>query len=197
LPPEFASGVVTLGTSVQGRKIVARRQGNPNDKKVMLVIGQMHGNERKGVDVVKRLRTAAAIDPAGDTQLWTIRSMNPDGFKHNRRYNARGVDLNRNYPTGWRRSTLAAGKKPSSEPEVRAIMSFASKLRPDAMLMFHQNWMLTIELPSSRLITATKVRRYARAVTGMLATLPDTNPPTFLPSPTPTATPSVTGISRR
>jgi murein tripeptide amidase MpaA len=40
--------------------------------------------------------------------------------------NAQGLDLNRNFPTGWRQEfeQLGAGPYPTSEPEVRAVVQF-------------------------------------------------------------------------
>ncbi|MBC8119524.1 MAG: carboxypeptidase, partial [Burkholderiaceae bacterium] len=43
--------------------------------------------------------------------------------------NAQGLDLNRNFPSGWRQEfeQLGAGPYPTSEPEVRAIVDFFVK----------------------------------------------------------------------
>ena len=138
---------VTVGYSTQGRKIVARRKGNPSAPRVFLGIGIIHGNENKGKRIINKFRKKK-LSPAADVQIWTIRSMNPDGAAAKRRYNARGVDLNRNFPTGWRRGTLAAGRGPASEPETQALMSFMSKLRPDGSLVFHQDWNMVLGICS-------------------------------------------------
>lgn len=128
-----------VGTSAQGRPIIAERQGNPLAARTMLVIGQIHGNEQRGKKVVKLLRKNA-IDPEGDLQLWTIKTMNPDGSAANTRHNARGVDLNRNFPVGWSSKAVAPGRSPASEPETRAVQAFLAKLRPDAVVGLHQPW---------------------------------------------------------
>ena len=88
-----------IGTSVQGRPIVAVHRWRPGATRTLLVIGNMHGDEQAGLRVVRRLRKhsfPAAVD------LWLIRSVNPDGTAADRRTNAHGVDLNRNFPRRWK-----------------------------------------------------------------------------------------------
>src|SRR5262245_56679743 len=90
-------GKRVLGTSVQGRKIVAYHLGEPGKKKVVL-ISLMHGNEPAPRRIMLNL-----IDgpPVHDVDLWVVPVYNPDGFAHHTRQNARGVDPNRNYPYKW------------------------------------------------------------------------------------------------
>lgn len=136
-----ATGVerVVIGTSVQGRPIVAlhRTAGDGADR--VLVVGSMHGDEDAGKRVVARLREAGLPD---GTDLWLVRTMNPDGDVVDRRTNARGVDLNRNFPRFWvladRGTSTYSGPRAASEPETHALMRFVRDHGVRTTVIFHQ-----------------------------------------------------------
>lgn len=137
----FTKKSVTVGYSKQGRKITALRQGPATAPYVLLVLGQMHGNEPKGKLVVKALRKLA-ISNTSQVQIWSISTLNPDGSARFTRQNARKVDLNRNFPKGWKKSrkgTFYSGKSAASERETKATMRFINQLKPNATLSFHQH----------------------------------------------------------
>jgi hypothetical protein len=134
-----APATVVVGRSVKGRAIVATRQGRADAPYVLLVLGQMHGSEPRGRDVVAWVRRLA---PPSQVQVWTITTMNPDGAAAASRTNARGVDLNRNFPRGWvyrwTRPWFYPGRSAASEPETRAMMTFLDRLRPGLVVSLHQ-----------------------------------------------------------
>lgn len=137
----FSSSTVKVGHSQKGRKIYAKRQGPASAPYVLFALGQMHGSEPKGRNVITALRSLK-IPATSQVQIWSITTMNPDGARRGTRGNARGVDLNRNFPTNWKRSpkgTYYSGKKPASERETRAIMKFVNQIKPNAVLSFHQH----------------------------------------------------------
>ena len=129
-------GVSVIGHSVSGRPIRAWHLGTPGAPKVVLV-STMHGDESKVADILTSLRDGRRVH---GIDLWVVPSYNPDGKARHRRQNARGVDLNRNYPTSWRRVTgrYDSGSKPASEPETKAMMGFLRKVRPAYVVSFHQ-----------------------------------------------------------
>ena len=136
-------GVVTtrevVGSSVRGRPIVAVHRAREGATRTVLVIGSIHGDERAGLRVVRRLRQRVHL-PA-DLDLWLVPTVNPDGTAADRRTNAHGVDLNRNFPYRWRRSSSGAtwsGPGRLSEPESRALRSLHRRLDPVLTLVFHQ-----------------------------------------------------------
>jgi hypothetical protein len=100
----------------------------------VLVIGSIHGDEAAGHAVVRRLR---ALGPPAGVRLWTVRTVNPDGVAAAVRGNARGVDLNRNFPHRWRRGHRS-GARPLSEPESRAVRRLVRRVRPDLTIWYHQ-----------------------------------------------------------
>jgi protein MpaA len=138
-----AGGRTVIGRSVRGRPIVATRFGDADGARVGLVVATIHGDERAGVGVGRELRRFAP--KLADTQLWLIRSVNPDGLRSGTRRNARGVDLNRNFPHRWRggvprSSGYYPGPRASSEPETKAAMRFIEQIQPDVSVWYHQPW---------------------------------------------------------
>jgi predicted deacylase len=130
---------LVLGRSVQGRPIVAWHRWHDGANRTLLVLGNVHGDEQAGLRVVRRLRRAP-LPPAVD--LWVIPSGNPDGTAADRRTNAHGVDLNRNFPRFWRRTgrgtTQWSGPVAASEPETRLLMRVVRRLRPRTTVVLHQ-----------------------------------------------------------
>lgn len=129
-----------IATSVDGKEIVARHYGELTAPVQLVVIGQMHGSEPGGQDVVRELSTRTM--PAG-VGMWLVVTMNPDGDRRGTRANAHGVDLNRNFPSGWqagprKRGTYWPGPKAASEPETRGMVAFLKQVRPTAVLSYHQ-----------------------------------------------------------
>lgn len=126
-----------IGYSVKGRPIKAYRVGDPQAARKVVFIGAMHGDERGPSRILTNLRDGNAIRGA---DIWVIPFLNPDGAARNTRKNARGVDLNRNFPVDWRHQTgkYYSGPRPASEPETRAVMRFLRKIDPRFMVSFHQ-----------------------------------------------------------
>jgi protein MpaA len=128
--------VVVLGRSRDGRPIRAIEVGDPAGTRV-LVVGCIHGNEPAGIAIAERLERTA---PRG-VDLWIIPVINPDGRAAGTRGNARGIDLNRNFPWRWRplSGVYASGPKPLSEPEARIAYRLILRLRPHISIWFHQH----------------------------------------------------------
>ena len=130
---------VVIGTSVQGRPIVAWSFGADRARRKILVVGCIHGNECAGLAVTSALRHMRV--PEG-VQLWLVPEMNPDGTAADSRQNADGVDLNRNFPYRWRPisdPTYSSGPYAASEPETRAAMRLAGRIRPAVTIWYHQH----------------------------------------------------------
>jgi murein peptide amidase A len=143
-----------IGHSVQGRAITVVRVGDAAASRKVLVVGCIHGNEPAGRGIVADLMRAS---PAPDTQLLLVRDLNPDGFAHDVRTNAHGVDLNRNSSEHW----AGAGARPWSEPETRAIRDFIVRERPALSLYYHQPFGL-VDVPEGGHPQA--ARRYSELV---------------------------------
>lgn len=138
----------SIGSSVQGKAITAYSVGNGNKK--VLFIGAIHGSEPGSSWLLQSWLSDldANIDkiPA-DIQVIVIPTINPDGFASGNRFNSRGVDLNRNFPTSnWQSSTYSSantlllnggGSAPLSEPESDSIATYIRNNRPIFAMSYH------------------------------------------------------------
>lgn len=154
-PPAFtenaalSSSVMTIGYSVEGRPIEARRFGD--GERVLMLIGGMHGGwEANTVRLMDELAAhfeahPEAVEPG--VSLVLVAAANPDGLPYGRsergRFNANGVDLNRNWgcewsaEAVWRSQSVNPGARAFSEPETRALAEYIRALRPAAVVFYH------------------------------------------------------------
>lgn len=126
-----------IGYSVMGRPIVAWRLGDPDARPKAVVLASMHGDEADPRAILTQLRDGR---PITGLDLWVVPRVNPDGLFRDRRKNAHGVDLNRNFPWAWAPldGEVESGPGPASEPETRALMRFLRRVEPRFVVSFHQ-----------------------------------------------------------
>ncbi len=126
-----------FGTSVKGRALRAYRIGDPASEQKVVIISTMHGDEQGTLRILKTLINGRVVTGA---DIWLVPYLNRDGLARGTRKNARGVDLNRNFPVSWQRQTgkYNSGPRPASEPETRALMRFLTNVSPDQVISLHQ-----------------------------------------------------------
>lgn len=115
----------------------------------ILILAAMHGDE---CDTTVVLSEALRSVPMDCIKNPVVLSVNPDGALRGTRCNARGVDLNRNWPTSnWsadpvfyrghgqkhQEIELATGSSPASEPETRSLQALVQKLKPRTVVSLH------------------------------------------------------------
>jgi protein MpaA len=156
-----------VGRSVQGRPIVSLRMGPADPAVKVLVIGAIHGNEAAGMRITRRLIDLGAPERV---ELLVVPTLNPDGVAARTRGNARGVDLNRNFPFDWRPLTGGeySGPKALSEPESRAAHRLILREKPNVTIWFHQPFGL-IDRPAGNPFAA---HRFAELIGLPLVNLP-------------------------
>lgn len=163
------ASTLVIGHSSEGREIRATRVGSEDAPVKVLVVGDVHGNEPAGEAIVTALRRTR-VD---GVQFWLVRTANPDGRAAGTRHNARGVDLNRNFPYRWARGargTYYPGPKAGSEPETKALMRFVRRVRPQLGIYYHQHMGITVR---ARGVDARVQRAYARRTGLPLRSLPN------------------------
>ena len=127
-----------VGTSVQRQPILCFELGEGPD--VTFIMATIHGNESAGTPLVRRLGKHLREHPemlTGRTVV-LLSVANPDGMAHNSRYNAHGVDLNRNFEAANRRNDRQSGQTALSEPEARLIRQHILQYAPDRIVSIHQ-----------------------------------------------------------
>jgi predicted deacylase len=143
------ASLATVGYSVEGRPIEARRFGE--GARVLMLVGGIHGGwEANTVRLMDELAAhfeAHPEDVEPGLSLMVIPALNPDGLSYGRseagRFNASGVDLNRNWGCAWsaeavwRSQTVNPGATAFSEPETRALAETIRAQRPAAVLFYH------------------------------------------------------------
>lgn len=125
-----------LTHSVEGRPVEYYNIGSGDD--VVLVIGGIHGNEPASSMLAHELIDRLDSDILGDRRVIVVPASNPDGLAAGTRHNARGVDLNRNFPADNRENIPRYGLEGFSEPESRALAELQQKYRPDRIISIHQ-----------------------------------------------------------
>ncbi|MBF0472082.1 MAG: murein peptide amidase A [Gammaproteobacteria bacterium] len=119
----------------------------------VLLIGGIHGDEYSSVSIVFKWMQTLDTHHSGLFHWKVIPLLNPDGLlqKRSQRMNARGVDLNRNFPTHdwhrlskdyWENRTRKnprryPGSDPLSEPETRWLHQLVIAFQPDVIVSVH------------------------------------------------------------
>jgi protein MpaA len=113
------------------------------------VFAGIHGEEAETTYALSRALRQLAESPE---HCAVVLAANPDGLIRGTRVNARGVDLNRNFPArNWspapvtHRSTMedasdvvgSPGTRAASEPEVQALLALIDELEPLTVVALH------------------------------------------------------------
>jgi len=127
----------TIGLSHRGRALRIRRIGTGPRR--IIWVGGIHGNEREGSVSTAELPNALASIPGALEQvtLTILEDVNPDGTAAGTRGNARGIDLNRNYPASNFLPGRSYGKRPLDQPEAKALHDLIRAERPHLVIVAH------------------------------------------------------------
>ncbi len=139
--------LVSAGQSVQGRNLwvmkISDNVATAEDEPEIEYISTIHGDEPVGTemlvdllhDLVDNYGTDALVTQLVDeTEIYLLPMMNPDGNSLGQRYNANGVDLNRNFPD---RISDPVNTITGRQPETAAVMTFFGSRTPVIGANFH------------------------------------------------------------
>jgi murein peptide amidase A len=152
-----ASKLVESGAkSSNGTPIYMRDLGAEHARLRVLVTGAIHGDELSSASVAlhwMRLASEQQVQMPQPVHWRFVPVLNPDGLfaQPPTRTNARGVDLNRNFPTpNWERDARVywekrtnkdprrwPGPKPLSEPESRFLHDQMQSFKPHLIVAIH------------------------------------------------------------
>ena len=129
-----------IGRTVENRDIIAKSGFDLGCASVQpgctLLMGGIHGDEFASIDLLESFVQKQI--PGLNSPVVVIPLANPDGYARHSRYNAHGVDLNRNFSFQWHpKSVEPPGPEPWSEPETRALRDFIVRLQPAAIVSLH------------------------------------------------------------
>ena len=127
------------GRSVAGRAIHAYAVGTGPTR--LLVHGGIHGDEPGARSLVEAF--AEGLAAFRGPRVVLIPAVNPDGLAAGVKDNARGVDLNRNFPArsfgdAALRPGDSPGAAPLSEPESRFLAAIVEAEAPARIVAVHQ-----------------------------------------------------------
>lgn len=126
------------------------RVGSNKNPKKIFAKALIHGDERLAGTVARAWMTR--LEKIEPRNTWRVIPMaNPDGWKAKTRTNAKGVDLNRNFPTkNWEDEALGYWKKKhksdprrnpgptaASEPETQCLLKEFEEFNPDFIISIH------------------------------------------------------------
>lgn len=123
-----------------------------------LMQGGMHGNESQAsafvLWIAKRYARGESLLnqlPKDEVAIDFIPYVNPDGSEAHSRYNARGINLNRNFDVLWGLTRENPGVASFSEPETRALKKLFEKQKYTAAVDVHGyiNWIVSPSSPEA------------------------------------------------
>lgn len=137
-----------LGSSVEGRTIwglkITDNVGEEENEPEVRICGAHHGNEFMSVELplllawylVENYDSNSYIEDLVDNrEIWIIPMVNPDGREASIRYNANGIDLNRDYGYMW--AGEGGSLAPFSQPETKVIRNHALENNFVLSLSYH------------------------------------------------------------
>lgn len=145
--PAFCKKIL-LGNSAGGKQLAVLKisdnvNTNENEPEILFE-GGIHGDEIMGPEIVIRLArdlcngygsNPVYTDLINTREIWMYYLVNPDGYVSMSRYNANGVDINRDCGYMWDGEGFSSG--PFSQPESKVIRGLQIDHNPVVFTCYH------------------------------------------------------------
>lgn len=139
--PSITAEHLEIGRSTEDLPIMAARLGD--GPHAVLFVGGIHAGYAPASvglaeDLITHLEANPQTIPAGVT-IYVVPKLNPDSenVPGDGRYNANGVDLNRNWQCNWAAMDGRGGSGPLSEAESQALSGFIDQINPEAVVFWN------------------------------------------------------------
>lgn len=133
-----------IGKTTEGRPLHTRRFGDSGPR--TLIVAGLDGEDRIAVRWIDQLADELARRPElyAGSEVLIFRAGNPDGLTNKISENARGVLINRNFPSRRYRPLpdMSSGAGPATEAETRALL--------DTLYTFHPRRVIHLTATSAR-----------------------------------------------
>lgn len=138
MPETVAAYRHIVGKSVEKHPVECFTFGEGQD--VTFIMAAIHGSEQMGIGLVRQLAVYLHehLELLAERKVILMPIANPDGVARYRRFNRRGIDINRNFRAANRRNGGRNGLRALSEPEARIIERVIHKYSPDRIVSIHQ-----------------------------------------------------------
>jgi len=150
-----------FANSVKGKPIekivISHKDSEILDERVILFVGGIVGTEPIGTPIITRMIEHIKTQPQllKNRKVIFLPQVNPDGVESHSRENAKGVDINRDFP----KNKENFGE---CQPETQAVIETIDTYKPESIITVHQSEGIDFDFPDETLKERNDMIRYLK-----------------------------------